>query len=86
MLVDVEGGQPERQLVLELRGEPLLDHVVAALDVEVLERHRVRPQQLVGVRGDEGDAEQTAEVVSPRAGGNLEEGNRSLTATAQQKI
>ena len=86
VLVDVKSCQSEGHLVLQLRGEPLLDDVIAALDVEVLERHRVRPQQLVGVRGDEGDAEQTAEVVSPRAGGNLEQGNRSLTGTAQQKI
>ena len=78
MLVDVESRQPQRQLVLQLRGEPLLHHVVAALDVEVLERHRVRPQQVVGVRGDEGDAEQTAEVVSPGSGGNLEWRNRSV--------
>ena len=78
MLVDVKSGQPQGHLVLELRCEPLLDDVIAALDVEVLERHRVRPQQLVGVRGDEGDAEQTAEVVSPGSGGNLEERNRSV--------
>ena len=78
VLVDVKCCQSEGDLVLELRGEPLLHHVVAALDVEVLERHRVRPQQVVGVRGDEGDAEQTAEVVSPGSGGNLEWRNRSV--------
>ena len=72
MLVDVKGCKPQGDLVLQLRGEPLLDDVIAALDVEVLERHRVRPQQLVGVSGDEGDSEQTAEVVSAWSGGNLE--------------
>ena len=76
VLVDVQSCQSEGHLVLQLRREPLLDDVIAALDVEVLERHRVRPQQLVGVRGDEGDSEQTAEVVSARSGGNLEQGNR----------
>ena len=76
VLVDVQSGQPQGDLVLELRCEPLLDDVIAALDVEVLEGHRVRPQQLVGVGGDEGDSEQTAEVVSARSGGNLEQGNR----------
>ena len=34
MLVDVESRQPQRQLVLQLRGEPLLHHVVAALKEE----------------------------------------------------
>ena len=34
VLVDVEGRQPQRQLVLQLRGEPLLHHVVAALKEE----------------------------------------------------
>ena len=34
MLVDVESRQPQRQLVLQLRGEPLLHHVVAALEEE----------------------------------------------------
>ena len=80
VLVDVKSGQPQGDLVLQLRGEPLLDDVIAALDVEVLERHRVRPQQLVGVSGDEGDSEQTAEVVSAWSGGNLEQ-RRSLTDT-----
>ena len=73
MLVDVKSRQSEGHLVLQLRGEPLLDDVVAALDVEVLERHRVGPQQLVGVGGDEGYSEQTAEVVGARSGGDLEE-------------
>ena len=84
MLVDVKSCQPQGDLVLQLRCEPLLDDVIAALDVEVLERHRVRPQQLVGVRGDEGDSEQTAEVVSARSGGNLEQ-RRSHTATPGYK-
>ena len=34
VLVDVESRQPQRQLVLQLRGEPLLHHVVAALKEE----------------------------------------------------
>ena len=85
MLVDVKSGQPQGDLVLQLRREPLLDDVIATLDVEVLERHRVRPQQLVGVRGDEGDAEQTAEVVSPRAGGNLEQGTGHLLLLLSRK-
>ena len=34
VLVDVESRQPQRQLVLQLRGEPLLHHVVAALEEE----------------------------------------------------
>ena len=88
VLVDVEGGQPQGELVLELGGEPLLGDscdslydslvtaylgdVVAALDVEVLEGHRVRPQQLVRIGRDEGDAEQAAEVVSPGPGGDLD--------------
>ena len=72
MLVDVEGGQPQGELVFELGGEPLLGHVVGALHVEILERHGVGPQQLVGVSRYEGDSEQAAEVVSTRAGGNLE--------------
>ena len=80
MLVDVKSCQSQGDLVLELGRVPLLNDVVAALDVEVLEGHRVRPQQLVGVRGDEGDSEQTAEVVSARPGGNLEQ-RRSLTDT-----
>ena len=71
MLVDVESRQPQRQLVLQLWGEPLLDHVVAALDVQVLERHGVGPQQLVGVSRDEGDSEQAAEVVSSGPRGDL---------------
>ena len=84
MLVDVKSCKPQGDLVLELGREPLLDDVVAALDVEVLEGHRVRPQQLVGVGGDEGDSEQTAEVVSARSGGNLEQ-RRSHTATPGYK-
>ena len=71
MLVDVKGGQPQGELVLELGGEPLLGHVVGALDVEILEGHRVRPQQLVRVGGDEGDAEQAAKVVRAGSGGDL---------------
>ena len=73
MLVDVKSCQPQGDLVLQLRREPLLDDVVAALDVEILEGHRVRPEQLVGVRGHEGDSEQAAEVVSARSGGDLED-------------
>lgn len=71
VLVDVEGGQPQGELVLELGGEPLLSHVVGALHVEILERHRVGPQQLVRVGRDEGDAEQAAEVVRSWPRGDL---------------
>ena len=71
MLVDVEGGQPQGELVLELGSEPLLGHVVGALHVEILERHRVGPQQLVRVGRDEGDAEQAAEVVRSWPRGDL---------------
>ena len=45
--------------------------VVAALHEEVLERDRVLPEELVGVRGDERHAEQAAEVVSAGPGGDL---------------
>ena len=71
VLVNVESSKSQGDLVLQLRGEPLLDHVVAALDVQVLERHGVGPQQLVGVSRDEGDSEQAAEVVSSGPGGDL---------------
>ena len=79
VLVDVKGCQPQGDLVLQLRREPLLDDVVAALDIEILEGHRVRPQQLVGVGGDEGDPEQAAEVVSARSGGDLEDFDFNFT-------
>lgn len=72
MLVDVEGGQPKGELVLELGCKPLLGHVVGALHVQILEGHRVRPEQLVRVARDEGDAEQAAKVVRPGPGGDLE--------------
>ena len=72
VLVNVQGCQSQGHLVLQLRSESLLDDVVAALDIQVLERHGVGPQQLVGVSRYEGDSEQAAEVVSTRAGGNLE--------------
>ena len=71
VLVNVESSKSQGDLVLQLRGEPLLDHVVTALDVQVLERHGVGPQQLVGVSRDEGDSEQAAEVVSSWPGGDL---------------
>lgn len=72
MLVDVEGGQPKGELVLELGCKPFLGHVVGALHVQILEGHRVRPEQLVRVARDEGDAEQAAKVVRPGPGGDLE--------------
>ena len=72
MLVDVEGGQPKGELVLELGCKPLLGHVVCALHVQILEGNRVRPEQLVRVARDEGDAEQAAKVVRPGPGGDLE--------------
>ena len=71
MLVDVEGGQSQSELVLQLWGEPLLGHVVGALDIEVLKRHRVGPQQLVRIGRDEGDAKQATKVVCPGPGGDL---------------
>ena len=71
VLVNVESSESQGNLVLQLRGEPLLDHVVTALDVQVLERNGVGPQQLVGVSGHEGDSEQAAEVVSSGSGGDL---------------
>ena len=42
------------------------------LHIEVLESHGVCPQQLVGVHGHEGDAEQAAEVVRTGPGGDLD--------------
>ena len=80
VLVDVEGGQPERDVVLELRREPLLDHVVAALDVQVLEGHRVLPEQLVRVLGHERHPEQAAQVVGARPGCDLKNGIVSFWA------
>ena len=39
VLVDVESSKSQSYLVLQLWSEPLLDHVVTALDVQVLECH-----------------------------------------------
>ena len=41
------------------------------LHIEVLKSHGVCPQQLVGVHGHEGDAEEAAEVVRTGPGGDL---------------
>ena len=49
--MDLESGQPESHVVLELGSEPLLDDVVATLHVQILEGHRVTTEQVVGVGG-----------------------------------
>ncbi len=74
VLVHVERGQPQRQLVLELGREPLVHHVVAALHVQVLEGHGVGAQERERVARHERHPEQAAKVVRARPGGDLKGG------------
>ena len=71
VLVDVERRQPDGGVVLEFRGEPLLDNVIAALRVQVIQRVEVPLSERSCGRRHEGHAEKTAEFVSPRARGDL---------------
>ena len=69
--MNVKSRQTKSQLVLELGSKSLLDNIVAALDIQILESHGVCPEQLVGVVWHEGHAEQTSQVVGSRPRGNL---------------
>jgi len=71
VLVNLQRGQPQGHVVLQLGGESLLHDVVAALHVEVLESHGVFAQELQRVGGHEGDAEEAAKVVRARTRSDL---------------
>ena len=71
VLVNVKSRQPESQLILELRSKPLLDHIVATLDIQIFESHRICPEQLVSIVWHEGHTKQTSQVVSSWPRGNL---------------
>ena len=55
---------PQGHLVLEFRRGPLLNDVIGALEVKVLEGLRVLAQQVVRVQRKEGHAKQAAKVVN----------------------
>jgi hypothetical protein len=55
---------PKRDVVLELRREPLVNDVVGTLEVEILEGLRVLTQKIVRVQGEEGHTKKAAKVVN----------------------
>jgi hypothetical protein len=72
VLVDVEGGQAEGRVVLELGGESLLDDVIAALGVQVVEGVEVSLGEGGGRRRHESHPKEAAELVGPRPRSNLQ--------------
>lgn len=65
VLVNVQGCQPESQVVLELGCVTLLDDVVAALHVQIFEGNLVFLSKFRGFFRHECDSEETSEVVGP---------------------
>lgn len=71
MLVDVQGGQPKGYVRLQLWGEALLRHVVAALHEQVVESVQVCLCDGRRRRWHKGNAEEAAQLVGARSRGDL---------------
>ena len=64
LLTKKSSNKPESDIVLKLRREPLVNDVIGALQVEVLEGLRVLTQQVVGIDREKGDSEKAAKIVN----------------------
>lgn len=64
--MDMQRGQHQRRVVLQFRCEPLLDYVVAALRVQVIQRVQVLLGEGGGRRRHERHSEQTPQFMGAR--------------------
>ena len=73
MLMNMQCCKPQGDFILQLGSKPFLNHIIAALDIQVLKSNGVSPKQFIGILWHKSNSEEAAQVMCARPGSNLKE-------------
>ena len=71
MLMNMQSGKSQGNLIFELRSKPFLNHIIAALNIQVLKSYGVSPKQFIGILWHKSNSEEAAQVMCTGPGSNL---------------